>query len=82
MSTTEEVKPRMNAATLALYQHEERMAQAARSSEPTVTVEFTRNAKGETQIAVKATGATLQEAEAEAVAAYERLCAKYPSGAA
>lgn len=78
--STEETPRRMNAGTLALYQHEERMAQAARPIATTATAELTRNAKGETQIAVKATGATIQEAEAEAVASYDRLRAKYPSG--
>jgi hypothetical protein len=33
--------------------HEQTMAQATRSAEPYVTVEFTRNAKGETQISTK-----------------------------
>jgi hypothetical protein len=54
MSTTEApIPPRMNAATLALYQHEERMAQAARSAEPSVSVELDANAKRETIPTVK-----------------------------
>jgi hypothetical protein len=51
-----------------------------RSASTTATAELTRNAKGETQVAVKATGATITEAEAEAMAAYDRLCSRYPTG--
>jgi len=54
MSTNETpAPPRMNAATLALYQHEERMAAAARSAEPSVSVELDANAKRETIPTVK-----------------------------
>jgi len=41
------------------------------------SVELTRNAKGETQISVKASGETIEDAEKSATAAYDRLCAKY-----
>ncbi len=51
--STEETPRRMNAATLALYQHEERMAQAARSAEPSVSVECDDTAKGDTTPTVK-----------------------------
>jgi hypothetical protein len=53
MTTPETTPPRMNAATLALYQHEERMAQAARFSEPSVSVECDDTAKGDTTPTVK-----------------------------
>jgi hypothetical protein len=51
-----------------------------RNASTTATAELTRNAKGETQVAVKATGATIREAEAAAVDSYDRLCARYPTG--
>jgi hypothetical protein len=60
-----ETEPRrlVNADVIRM-QHELSMAQATRAAEPYVTVEFTRNAKGETQISTKVSapsGATLTE---------------------
>jgi hypothetical protein len=52
-----------------------------RNASTTATAELTRNAKGDTQVAVKATGATIVEAEQAAIAAYDRLCSRYPHGA-
>jgi hypothetical protein len=59
------------------------------SGEPYVSVEFTRNAKGDTQISVKtsAPGGTTQEqlealsgvVYAESAATYNAACAKYPT---
>lgn len=45
--------PRLNAATLAQMQHEERMAQAARSSEPSASAAIETTAKGEPKPDVK-----------------------------
>jgi hypothetical protein len=50
-----------------------------RHASTTASAELTRNAKGETQVAVKATGETIAAAEAAAVDAYDRLCARYPT---
>jgi hypothetical protein len=70
-------------------QHELALAQATRSGEPYVTVEFTRNAKGETQISTKVSapagtdGEKLRElaiiVQREAEAVYDTATARYPS---
>lgn len=61
-----------------------------RSGEPYVSVEFTRNAKGETQISTKVSAPGNVDADElnritnaamnEARAAYESACAKFPTG--
>jgi hypothetical protein len=61
-----------------------------RSTEPYVSVEFTRNAKGETQISTKVSApggadtAALADlcdnVYAEAVIVYDKAAAKYPTG--
>jgi hypothetical protein len=81
--------PRMNAATLALYQHEERMAQAARAAEPTVSVELDSTAKRETTPTVKLyapLGCDLEALQAHAdrvreiaVEQYRKVCADFPA---
>lgn len=54
MSATETEAPRrLVSADVIRMQHELAMAQATRSPEPSVSVEFTLNAKGETQHTVK-----------------------------
>jgi hypothetical protein len=53
---------------------------APRQPSATASVELTRNAKGETQIGVKASGETAPEAAAACETEYDRLCAKYPTG--
>lgn len=59
------------------------MPENPQQGESRSSVALTRNAKGETQVAVKfyASGEdtlALEAMEREALAAYERLCAKYP----
>ena len=83
------VKPRLNAATLAAMQHEERMAQAARSAEPTVSVELDANAKRETIPNVKIyapLGCDLEALQVHAdrvreiaVEQYGKVTAQYPA---
>jgi hypothetical protein len=68
--------------------HELLVTQATRSGEPYVTVEFTRNAKGDTQISTKvsAPGGTDpaelaklgDQVYAQAAAIYETATEKYP----
>ncbi len=53
-----------------------RLQQASAEARPN-SVELTRNAKGETQIGVKAYGITLQEASQAAQAEYDALRQKY-----
>jgi hypothetical protein len=58
----------------------ERLTTRRESAVPSApSVELSRNAKGETQIAVKASGETVEEAQAAAVATYNALCAAYPT---
>jgi hypothetical protein len=45
------------------------------------SVELAMNSKGQTQIAVKVYGQTVEEAEKIAVETYDRLSAKYNKGA-
>jgi hypothetical protein len=69
--------------------HELLVAQATRSGEPYVTVEFTRNAKGDTQINTKVSAPGGCDVEAltelsatvygEAVTIYERANMRYPT---
>ncbi len=53
-----------------------RLQQASAEAQPN-SVELTRNARGETQIGVKAYGITLQEASQAAQAEYDALRQKY-----
>lgn len=61
--------------------HELAMLVAAR--QPTVpehSLELTRNAKGDVQIALTVRGGDLDALEADGTAAFDRLCTKYPRG--
>lgn len=60
--------------------HEVTMQALSRSSAPTSSVELTRNAKGDTQIAVKVAAETVQQANDEAQRIYDGLCVLYPNG--
>jgi hypothetical protein len=42
------------------------------------SLDLTRNAKGDIQIALTVRGADLDQVEAEAVASFDRLCDRYP----
>ncbi len=88
MPETETPRRLVNADVIRM-QHELALAQATRSGEPYVTVEFTRNAKGDTQISTKVSapgGTDAAELNAlaltvhlEAQAVYDAATAKYPS---
>lgn len=88
MSTPTEAPRRLRAADVIATLEEALANVTTRSAEPYVSVEFTRNAKGETQINVKtsAPGGTTQEqlealsgvVYAEAAATYNAACQKYP----
>ncbi len=82
--------PRMNAATLAAYQHEERMAQIAKPGRVgDAKIGFSRNAKGETQISVEVaapvgtiTGELSEHARDVfdvALFQYEAACRRFPT---
>ena len=63
--------------------HELAMLVAAR--QPTVpehSLELTRNAKGDVQIALTVRSGDLAALEADGTAAFDRLCTKYPRGEA
>jgi hypothetical protein len=45
---------------------------------PEHSLDLTRNAKGDVQIALTARGGDLAEVERSATAAFDRLCGKYP----
>jgi hypothetical protein len=81
MSATEAPR-RLRAADVIDAQNEliERLTTRRDSVLPSApSVELSRNAKGETQISVKASGESIEDAEKSATAAYDRLCAKYPA---
>lgn len=82
MSSTADAPRRLRAADViaTLETALERVTSRRDSALPSApSVELSRNAKGETQIAVKGSGDTLEDAEAAVEAAYDRLCAKYPA---
>lgn len=62
--------------------HEVTMAALQRQpSPPEHSLELTRNAKQQVQIALTVRAHSLAELEAEATATFDRLCAKYPAEA-
>ena len=87
MSVTEETKPRMNAATLALYQHEERLAaitKPSREERPRFSLKRS-TASGslgvigiDVDVPVCDEFPTSEGAKAEAVRLMDELCAHYP----
>lgn len=52
-------------------------AAASRPATPEHSLELTRNAKGDVQIALTVRGVDLDELERDATESFDRLCAKY-----
>jgi hypothetical protein len=91
MSTDEATAPRRLRAQDVIDAQQRTIEQLTqRTSEPTASVEFTRNAKGETQITTKvhAPGSVSQDELTRlsdrvylaAQETYNQACAKYPTG--
>lgn len=79
-ATDREAPKRLRAADVIATQQEtiERLTARRDASLPSApSVELSRNAKGETQISVKASGESVEDAERAAQAAYDRLCTRY-----
>lgn len=81
-SETRAAPKRLRAADVIATQQDiiERLTTRRDAALPSApSVELSRNAKGETQVAVKASGDTVAEAQANATAAYDALCSRYPT---